>query len=96
MPLKPVAVMPILEVKNEALAIISKSSIEFWQYSPQERADIEEIIAACGITAPAWLQLAGAIAGRDVAKFAELRLLKGKATGTSAGIVGAEPPPEGR
>lgn len=91
-PLKPVAVMPALEVKNELLAVVTKSEIEFWSYTPQERSDIEEIISTCGITAPAWLQLIGAIAVRDAAKFAELRITKRRGLKEKEGGVGSTPP----
>ena len=91
-PLKPIAVMPALEVKNELLAVVTKSEIEFWSYTPQERSDIEEIISTCGITAPAWLQLIGAIVVRDAVKFAELRVTKKSGVKGKEGEVGSTPP----
>lgn len=95
LPLKPVAIMPILDIKNE----IFTARLNYdWSYTEQERTDISELIDACGITAPAWAQLAGAILGRDAAKFAAYRVNRGRDDGTLTGdkIVGHKDPPGGR
>ena len=73
-PLKPVAVMPILRGKNEYW--VYRTGWSAFHYTEKEEADISELIEACGITAPAWAQLLGAIVGRDAMKFVEWRALR--------------------
>ena len=95
MPVMPVAVFPILRVKNEALAIITRSDIAFWEYGPKDEEDIGKLIESCGLTAPAWAQLFSALVARDAAKFVELRFLKRRGAGQGE-APGSIEPPEGR
>lgn len=94
-PLKPVAVTPFLELKAAYLA--ERTEWDGWLYSPKQLEDIGELIEACGLTAPAWAQLLGAIAGLDAAKYIQFRLWRSSGQPEPKGkVAGAVPPPEGR
>ena len=73
-PLEPVAVTPVLELKAAFLA--EKTGWDGWLYTEKQMASIERLIENCGLAAPAWLQLIGAIGLLDAAKYGEYRIWK--------------------
>lgn len=94
-PLKPVAVTPVLRLEGDVLTW--RTGWKGWQYSERDLADIGELIDACGIMAPAWAQLMGALAGLHAAKFAAYRDWKRRGSpGKEELPTGALPPPEGK
>ena len=94
-PLKPVAVTPILRLEGDFLAW--RTGWPLWAYSERELQDIGELIDACGVTAPAWAQLIGALGGLHAAKFTAFKIwVRQGSPGAKEEVKGAMPPPEGR
>ena len=95
-PLKPVAVIPILRLEGDYLSW--RTGWQGWCYSEPDLQAMGELIEELGITAPAWAQLFGAIVGLHGAKFICYKdwVHRGEPGKKGGEVVGAVPPPEGR